>query len=97
MTENALSILIIFSIQLQQTETSDINMFILYHGCGVCLHTSLVLVIYHDIIFIVHPLDGRNCLGLLILEGFIPVFQFQRKILVFAKILAENVCDCQLP
>ena len=36
MTENALSILIvIFSIQLQQTETSDRKLFIFQHGCDV--------------------------------------------------------------
>ena len=32
MTENALSILIIFSVQLQQTETSDRKQFIFQHG-----------------------------------------------------------------
>ena len=32
MTENALSILIIFSKQLQQTETSDRKLFIFQHG-----------------------------------------------------------------
>ena len=38
MTENALSILIIiFSIQLQQTETSDRKLFIFKHGCLVVL------------------------------------------------------------
>ena len=32
MMENALSILIIFSVQLQETETSDRKLFILQHG-----------------------------------------------------------------
>ena len=32
MTENALSILIIFSVQLQQTEISDRKPFIFQHG-----------------------------------------------------------------
>ena len=32
MTENALSILIVFSVQLQQTEISDRKLFIFQHG-----------------------------------------------------------------
>ena len=32
MTENALSNLIIFSVQLQQTETSEKKLFIFHHG-----------------------------------------------------------------
>ena len=37
MTENALSILIIFSVQFQQTETSDRKLLIFHHGLEVNL------------------------------------------------------------